>query len=79
MQMVIDWYLSTAIASSIVLASTVPSSGIILFTFSSSGESRWLFSVGKNFNLEYDKGGDMVEDIYSQVRASKHSLLFGFI
>lgn len=41
-----DRYLSTAIASSIVLASSVPSSGIILFTFSSSGISRWLFSTG---------------------------------
>lgn len=42
--------LSTAIASSIVLASMVPSSGMILFTFSSSGTSRWLLSIGVNIN-----------------------------
>lgn len=47
--MVYDRYLSIAMASSIVLASTVPSSGTILFTFSSSGISRWLSFVGGNF------------------------------
>lgn len=57
-----DRYLSTAMASSIVLASTVPSSGIILFTFSSSGTSRWLFSVQK-FNFKEDKGGIIVQQI----------------
>lgn len=53
-----DRYLSMAMASSIVLASMIPSSGITLFTFSSSGISRWLCtSVGKKFNLKQDKGG----------------------
>ena len=43
----IDSYLRTAMASSIVLASIVPSSGTIRLTFSSRGVSRWLGSVGE--------------------------------
>ena len=47
-------YLSTAMASSTDRASTAPFSGIIMFTFSSSGVSRWLFSVGNN-HLKHEK------------------------